>query len=110
MIRAYRLRYLAEDNETVDTLLMGMLTKAKIPSGKNSARFTQLLNFAFLKADWPAEKSRVSRWAWALQHCWNHKPRPSPDEVLIFIKNEGGEVERAEKAREAARQTSGWLA
>jgi len=106
MVRAYRLRFFMEDPDT-RLSVEGLLSDAKIPNTERSRPFTRLLNYAFRKADWQAEKSRVSRWAWALQHVWNQEPRPAVEEVLQFIKDNGGDEKCAARAKEPRTSSSG---
>jgi hypothetical protein len=101
MVRAYQLCLWAEDPDT-EFLTVGLLSMAGIPQTKRSHRCTSVLRYAFHKAECEPEPSQLSRWAWTLQHALNHNPRPAPDELLRFIKDEGGEVACREKAREVA--------
>jgi hypothetical protein len=101
-VLAYRLREYMEDGELC-LAVKGLLRDADVPTTKRSSAFTQLLRLAFHKAKVQPEPSQLSRWAWALQHAWNQDPHPAPDEVLKFIKDEGGDVECRNKARAANR-------
>src|SRR5262249_26128757 len=100
-ISTWRLRLSMDSDEHVATYIAGMLAQAKVPMGKNSRIFTQLLHFAFHQAKCQPEPSQLSRWAWALEHAWNQNPRPTPEDVTGFIQREGGDVVCREKARKA---------
>jgi len=109
MTGAFRLRSHMEDPD-LRLLVKGLLADAKVPTTARSQEFTQLLNLAFHKAEVKPEKSQISRWAGALQHAWSCDPRPTPEEVAGFIKNEGGDVACAKKAREAGRAGAAFTA
>jgi hypothetical protein len=103
MVRAYQLRVFAED-PAIELQITGLLSKANVPQTQRSSTFTRYLNYAFHKAKQRPEKSQISRWAGALQFAWSHDPRPAPENVLAFIKSQGGDVECARKARQASRR------
>jgi hypothetical protein len=103
METAYRLRTEMDADPDIHMHLLGVMSDADIPKTKRSRLFTRLLNYGFRSADWESNSTTVSRWAMALEFCWQQTPRPEPAAVLHYIKDNGGDAECAEAAKEAER-------
>jgi hypothetical protein len=103
METAYRLRTDMEADRDIFMHMMGEMSVADIPKTKRSRLFTRLLNYGFRSADWEVNAPTISRWAMALEFCWQATPRPEPAAVLHYIKDSGGDDECAQAAKEAER-------